>query len=311
MLSAIERGIQDPSILDKTRAETVHTDVLSGKIPGSRDHVKSWKLRVASILSGGLGLLSVACGGPREIPSATNTTIETPRPTATARPGGPDIKYKDPRLNELFDKITKKQADEKEIIEYNKGAEAEQSQAAALATAEAQKPTPTPTPEVVKEIQCGILSPENCAKGEYIKWKSPTGRDVFGVGFVLKSGVSVMTPEDLVVAGSEIKQPHTYSGYYIDALSKDGKRNYLYFGDITPSNITGVGSMKIAGTEIGKIADTSNPVFDGTPYNLVVHYPDDTSLKSTFTEFTPATLKIISNTPVPIKAQAPLGIKNY
>lgn len=64
-----------PSFGDVLMAEAVQTGVISGRVPGLRDSLKSWKLKLA-VLTGALGLFSLACSRPPEGTISDVTTSE-------------------------------------------------------------------------------------------------------------------------------------------------------------------------------------------------------------------------------------------
>ena len=170
-----------------------------------------------------------------------------------------------------------------------------------------------PKPEV-KAFDCGILSPEACATGEYIQWTVPSGRKFTGIGFVLKAGEEIKIPENLQVAGEELPQPHTYNGFLITAARKDGTGEFNYFGSIRPTENKGqpliekVGKDLPAGTVVGTIDESKTTVFKESKHNLVVVFPTD-KLENTFIDQTQKPPREINNTPV--KATAGGGFEFF
>lgn len=130
-----------------------------------------------------LGLLTLSqvlagCASPKEAISVTvGPEPATPRATATARPGGGGLTFEDPRLNELFAKIARGQANEQEIIEYNQGAAASEAKANTTSTViagEAQKSS-TPEAKKIPELQYNLLPSELWDKAELVHYQNPNG----------------------------------------------------------------------------------------------------------------------------------------
>jgi len=164
-------------------------------------------------------------------------------------------------------------------------------------------PTVTSTPEVkkIEPFDCGILSPEACATGEYIQWNRPDGQPLRGMGFKLKAKEGIKIPESLVVAALKFKEGTNYRGNLIKGISQDGKRVFNYYGDVIPDpekNIGNTGKSFPAETVIATIEGTGLTVFPESEYNLIVQFPTVNDLKNNHPEQTIGTPKIINNQPI-------------
>ncbi|HLC97033.1 MAG TPA: hypothetical protein VJH97_06960 [Candidatus Nanoarchaeia archaeon] len=127
----------------------------------------------------------------------------------------------------------------------------------------------------IPPFDCGILSPEACASGDKIQWNRPDGKPMIGMGFKLKPSEQLRIPQKLVVAGYELKQPHTYTGYTIQAISRDGKTEINYLGSINSINLTNTGKEFTGDTPIGEIDASGRKVFKEADYNLIVWFSDE------------------------------------
>ncbi len=237
-------GLQGPSPFDISHADRIQKAVVSGLVPGLKDHAKDWKTRVGLTFASALGLLTVIACSPAK---AGENPIP---PTGIGGPG----------LIKTFAETARRSVQNSAIEEANRKADAEAATATAVAQAEAQKP---PTPEV-KTLQCDILSPEACATGEYIEWNSARGIKLRGIGFTLKLGEEIYLPKDgLAVSKVVLKQPDIYNGVFLATMSKDGQESYGYWGNIS-TDLIKPGSL-LAGT----ITDAKSTVFEDQPYNLI------------------------------------------
>ena len=291
--AAIERGIRPPSGTDIASADRIYRNVLTGIIPGVREHARSLKQKAIFALGGGLGLLEVACGSgtPISQPNPEQPTATEPaRATATAvgiganfvPTGNAEI---DNIQKRLLDPATKAQVSEEDILKFN---DATLNRANATATAEAQAQK-TPTPEG-KTRQCDILSPEACATGEYIEWTRPDGEKLKGIGFILKPGEEIKYPkEGLLVSAILIQQPSVYRGVQVIARTKDGSETYAYYGNF---NLDKIKASDLPPNTVGIIADSDLTVFEGQPYNLVFA---SSPVLETFAPISKGPLKRINN----------------
>lgn len=153
---------------------------------------------------------------------------------------------------------------------------------------------PPATPEI-EAFDCGFFSPEVCATGKYIQWSLPNGRQVEGIGFVIKkAGEKLTIPESFQVAVESIKQPNPYNGYRITGVNKDGQQ-FTIFGDSIPAEgLTNVGKDLPGGSTIGTSGGSDLTVFPEYPYTHILLIPD---LKTRFAKETENPPKIINNAP--------------
>ncbi|MBI2040460.1 hypothetical protein HYT18_05325 [Candidatus Microgenomates bacterium] len=128
----------------------------------------------------------------------------------------------------------------------------------------------TPPKPEIQPFDCGILSPESCAKGVHIEWNSPAGNRFRGIGFILNKGDTIKTPKKLEISRATIKQPDVYQGVQVIGKTMDNSETYQYYGNITLGEIE---SLPNGTMIIGEIDKGDLTVFEGHPFNLVFKGP--------------------------------------
>lgn len=143
---------------------------------------------------------------------------------------------------------------------------------------------PPPQESAVKPeippFDCGILSPEACASGQYVKWILPSKREVYGIAFNLKKGAEIKITAESQVAASKGSEG---LGYSITAVNRKSGERLEMFGDFKPAKeLTNTGKNLPAGSIIAESDESGSVAFRGTNIRQVVSFSGNETLKAAF-----------------------------
>lgn len=149
------------------------------------------------------------------------------------------------------------------------------------------EPTKVITPEAEKGFDCGIFTPEICARADYITWGVPGRKPQEGIGVILDAGEKLKLPEAMTVAATENARP---GDQRIAVVRKDGSQINIH-GDIIPIGIGRVGKELPAGTVFAQSGELGLRFLDD--YTIVILFTNAEDLKKYFSKQTENPPKVV------------------